>query len=222
MNDLVVSISNLLIAIGFVMILLIMTVLIITSLSVSSIYQRNYKVALINIISSNFTKKDSELKESIKSEYTNYRNRKINAFSYFNIEALNSKLISELRNEKYKKYYRSQKIKNNDIANKLERINKLIIEEQTFEEDIVQIIDNLQSLYVKEHEENKRNNLVEDIKIKFSSCVMFYNGRIYEKDIKINDLENKLKKYKTGKIINWIGWIIGVISGFVTIYSFLK
>lgn len=222
MNNLFVSISNLLIAIGFVFAILLIIFLVISSLIVGGICQRNYKIALINIISSNFGKKDFELKESIKNEYTNYRNRKINGFSYFNIETINSKLISELRNEKYKKYYKSQKIKNNDIANKLERINKLIIEEQTFEEDIVQIINNAQSLSVKEYEENKRNKLVEDIKIKFSSCIMFYNGRIYEKDIKINDLENQLKKYKIGKIFSWIGWIIGVISGIVTIYSYLK
>lgn len=222
MNNLFVSISNLLISIGFVFAILLIIFLVISSLIVGGICQRNYKIALINIISSNFEKKDFELKESIKNEYANYRNRNINGFLYFNIETINSKLISELRNEKYKRYYKSQKIKNNNIANKLERINKLIIEEQTFEEDIVQIINNAQSLSVKEHEENKRNKLVEDIKIKFSSCIMFYNGRIYEKDIKINDLENQLKKYKIGKIFSWIGWIIGVISGIVTIYSYLK
>ena len=220
--DLIFSIAYLLIGIGFIFALLIMVTLVIAGFVASSIYEHNYKRAVINVIKSNPTKKDTELVDCIKNEYTNYRKSKINAFSYFDIDTINSKLISELRNDNYKKYYK-EKIKNNDIANKLERVNKIIKDERNFkEDDINEIINSIESLSVAKIDENKINELINRIKIKFSSCISFCNGRIYEKDIDIYNLNNKLKRGKVGNFFTWVGWIIGIISGIVTIYIWIK
>lgn len=220
--DFIFSIAYLFIGVGFIVALLLIIIIIIASIICSTIYENSFKRAVINVIKSNSSKKDTELIECIKNEYTNYRNSKINAFTYFNIDTINSKLISDLRNDKYKKYFK-EKIKNNDIANKLERVNKLIKDELYFQEkDINEITNIIQSLSVEKADENKINESINRIKAKFSSCIDFCNGRIYEKEIKIMELDNKLKKDKIGKFFSWAGWIIGVVSGIVTIYLWLK
>lgn len=221
-TDSIFSIAYLLIGIGFIFALLIIVCLFIAGFISSGIYESNYKKSVINIIKSNPSKKDTELVDCIKNEYTNYRKSKITAFSYFDIDTINSKLISDLRSDNYKKYYK-ERIKNNDIANKLERVNKIIKDELNFkEDDINEIVKSIQSLSVAKTDENEINELANKIKIKFLSCISFCNGRIYEKDIDIYNLNNKIKRGKIGNFFSWVGWIIGIISGIVTIYIWIK
>ena len=203
-------------------VILIITILVLSYIS-SYIYESLYKKAIINILNSDIKKTDHDLITSIKTEYTNYRNSKISAFAYLNIDVINSKLISELRNEKYKKYYSKQNINNINIADNLEKLNKKIRDELSFQEDDINIIiKDIQSLTNTKTNINKINEIVEKIRIRFSACIAFCNGRIYEKDIIINDLNRKLKRGKIGKLLTWIGWIIGIISGIITIFLFIQ
>lgn len=217
------SIAFLLFSISVIIAVVIMIILVVLGLVCSYIYEISYKKAVINIILSNLTKQDQNLLQSIRTEYTNYRSTKINAFSYLSIERINSTLTSELRNDKYKRYYTSQIINANDIANKLERVNQLIIEEQSFNPDeISKIVNDIQALSVTKGEEKKVSDLIARIKIRFFSCLAYCDGRIYEKDITIYNLEHELKKNRINKFLCWLGWIIGVISGIITICLWLK
>lgn len=221
--DLISSIGFTIFAIAYALFIIVFIFLFAVSFVSYHIYERLYKISIINILLSNPTKNDQELIESINSEYIVYNNARLFSFSHLKINIINSKLISELRNNKYKKYYNIHKIKSNDIANKLERINKLIYEKMNFQEsDIIQIINEIQHLSVIKSDEKKINEIIEKIKINFISCQEFCNGRIYEKDNQINTLENRLKKHQMNRFLSWLGWIIGIISGIITIFLAIK
>lgn len=207
-------------SITYTLFLILIVSVIISGYISSYIYESLYKKAIINILRSNKKKPDCDLITSIKTEYLSYRNSKISAFAYLSIDVINSKLISELRNDKFKKYYGKSNIKNIDISDSLERLNKKIQDELSFQEDDINlIINDIQSLSNVRTDINKINEIIEKIKIKFSSCIAFCNGRIFEKDIKIVDLERKLKRGRIGKALSWIGWIIGIVSGLITIFK---
>ena len=220
-NENIINLAFLFFCIAFLIEMLIMVGVIFCEVYCSYKYERDYKLCVINYISSNPQKRDEELMQALLTEFTRYRNRRVNQFLYYDIYALNSHLISDLRTEEYKKYYKS-KIKNNDIANKLERIDKRIQSSAIFEnEELNKIVSSIENIK-QSTDKSEAVRLAEQTKNLFEKCIAWCNGRLFEKEAKIQTLEFENQKLGSRKWwSNFIG-IIGFVSSIITIVAWIN
>lgn len=211
------NLTTLSFSIAFALFMILLTGSIIGAYILSRISEKKYKRAIIKLILEVESKTDNQILESIKNTYDNYR---INgSFSYLSIFDINAKLIAELREGTYKKY---SKIVTNvfekDIY-KLECLNKSIKDEFFYsDEKLNSLLADAQSLSL---DKQKVEYFCGEVKLLFGSIYSFCDGRIFEKQCEIKQKENEISKLKTSRWFNRLGWIVGVISGIITIITFL-
>lgn len=210
------NVIGLLFSTAFLIFMLLVVVVIVSGYVLSKISEKKYKRAIIKIILGSNTKKESEKLESIKNTYQNYI---INgSFSYLAILDINAKLIAELRDETYKKYYKGNKdVIEKDIS-ELERLNKLLRDEFSYSDQKLNNV--LSEVKLLSTDECKSEKACGEIKVLYSALISYCDGRIFEKQNEIMEKETEIKKIKSNRWFNRIGWIVGIVSGILTIISF--
>lgn len=218
MYDLATSIIMITFSIGFCLAMLIVFGALGLGFYCSSLYEKEYKISLINLVKSNPQKKDTELADAIYTSYQYYRNRRINAFSYYDLYSINSRLIEDLRSERYKKYY-SEKIKNSDIATKIERVTKYIQEKDVYSnEKLNTILQEMSNSFGNKETDAVRQRIVN----LFEACIIWCDGRLFEKDITIQNLSDEKKKAKISKFVSRIIATVGLVGSIITIVAWIQ
>ena len=162
-------------------------------------------------------KKDDEILYSVKCEYENYRKARC---SYLKSYELNGELVSELRRLKYKDYYKDELKNANTVADTIERIDKIWKDELTFTDEKMQkIFENIINLSHNAQTKKDAETVVNELKTGITSFNSFCDGRIYEMNSKLVEMKYKLQKRKINAFFTWIGWIVGIVSGLITIFS---
>lgn len=219
-GELLTSIAVVIFSIAFLLAMIFIFGVLITVFACSHIYAKEYKKSVINIVVSGNGKKDSELYNSIEAEYVRYRNRRINASSYMEAWVINSQLISELHSDKYKKYHEDLKGKRNDVVLRLERINNLIKERTLFQEEkLSELLDDIKKCSC---EDKSKEIISEKTNTLFQTCIFWCNGRLFEKDIVIENLKYDIKKMKTSKMISNVVAFVGFVSSIITILVWIQ
>ena len=219
-GELLTSIAVFIFSVAFLLAMIFIFGVLITVFVCSYLYAKEYKKAVINILECGNGKKDSELYNSIEAEYVRYRNRRINASSYMEACVINSQLISELNSDKYKKYHEDLKGKRNDVVLRLERINNLIKERTLFQEE--KLSELLNEIKKCPYEDKARETIAEKTNTLFQTCIFWCNGRLFEKDIVIENLKYDIRKMKTSKIISNVVAVVGLVSGIITILMWIQ
>ena len=215
-TELILDLAFLVFSITFALFFVIIGIAIGIAWIVSKNNKKKYKVAVIKIISAAKKKKDSEVLASMKSEYVAYRG---SSFSYLGCLQLNCELISELRSTKYKLYYKEELKNSGSVADVIERINAIWNDELTFsDEKINNTFDQIINLSHDSVTKEKAISIVSDLKNEITAFNSFCNGRIFEMNGKISDMEFRMKKHNIKTFFAWLGWIVGFVSGVVTIF----
>ena len=197
--------------------ILITIIFLLVSLVQSKKAKRTYKSALIKLLIGAKKHHNLDIKNSIEFLFNNYQTK--SNFSYLSFSEINSELIADLRSSDSKLNEQFEhKIDEKDIQ-KLEAILKDIQERYTFSDEKTKIIlEKIQNSNIPKDEKNCLNDL---FKSYFTSTLSFCDGRIFEKEQKIAQLTNEIKKLKKKKIvitlISGVFSIIGFISSVMTI-----
>lgn len=184
--------------------------------NISKAKEKKYKTAIIKMILS-----DSPMaEESINAMYTDYKTR--SRFSFLSFDEINSRLIADLRDNSYTKYYQPQTEISESEIRKFEKIIKKITENLMFsDKKISNIIDLLEKSKI---EHTTKKNLHDSILICYNSVLSYCDGRIFEKNQEISRqklvIENLKKKKWIIRIISGILSIIGLISSIITIINY--
>jgi len=182
--------------------------------------EKRYKRALISILKNN-SKSENNLYDyidSVNNEYNTYKSSRL-IFKSKKKTDLNNELTSALRNGEYLKYSNKEKIDNSEnLAQLLQKINSSItlIESGDYANKIEEklgLIENLESIELEK--------MLNEIKIDFTSFVKFMEGRLFEKDIRITNLENEKNSILKKKKWAFTFAIIGFIGSIITIVTFL-
>lgn len=208
------NLTTLFFSIAFILFMMLLLGTIFISYILSKISEKKYKRAIIKIIQS---KADTDILESIKNTYENYRIH--GSFSYLSIIEINAILIAELRDGSYKKYANN----NNDISEKqigkLERLNKCIKDEVIYSDEKLNNV--LTLVRALSTDNQKTDNSCSEIRLLFGAIQSFCNGRIFEKQNEIYQKDAEIKNLKNNRWLNRLGWAVGLVSGIITIITFL-
>lgn len=130
--------------------------------------------------------------------------------------SLIGKIATELRSGVYLKYYKKPIEDPMNLAKRLDTVLKL------YDDKIV--IDQFeQSEFVKElGGELNAQMTKQDILMGYSKIHAYFLGRIHEKNTEINNLKKKLTKTSIGKGLAILGWIVGLVSGILTIVTYFS
>lgn len=163
-----------------------------------------FKNIVIDIIS----KEDD--KSALDIIYDEYSKSKITDPAF---GSLIGKISTELRSGVYSKYYDKSIKDPMNLAKKLDGILRQY-------DDKVVVERFKQSELVKELgfelDERKTN---QDTLMVYGKMNAYYLGRIHEKDTEIDKLKKKLIPVSIGRILAILGWVIGFVSGVLTIVS---
>lgn len=181
--------------------------------------EKRYKRALISILK-NSSKSENNLYDyidSVNNEYNTYNSSRL-IFKSKKKTALNNELTSALRNGEYLKYSNKKIDNSENLAQLLQKINSSItlIESGDYANKIEEKLGLIKSSGSIELEKT-----LNEIKIDFTSFVKFMEGRLFEKDIRITNLENEKISILKKKKWAFTFAIIGFIGSIITIFSFL-
>lgn len=218
------SIANIIIIITYSMLIIFFCIpfgLVIYGSIVSKLNEKKYKISIIKIILSDDFDTETDKIESIINTYTNYKTK--SDFSYLNFDEINSRLIQDLRDDTYKKYYKNPDIIEQNKIIDFTRLNKKIKDKFQFKDERVEQMLLLvnQSLLSPEN----KTELCESIRSFVGSVFSFCDGRIFEKEQELSKKNfeiDKLTKKKWYTRISWIVGLLGFISSIITIISFLR
>ena len=214
--DSIFNIAFLIFSVAFVLFFVILGIAVLVAWFIAKNNKKRYKIAVIKIITAAKKKKDTEILASMKSEYENYRK---SVFSDLGCCQLNCELVSELRGSMYMTYYRDELKNASIVADTIERINFIWNDELTFtDEKIQKTFDQIVNLSYDAKTKQDAEAVVSELKTDITSFNSFCNGRIFEMNNKLVDMEYKLKKHNIKIFFAWLGWIVGLVSGIVTIF----
>ncbi len=181
-----------------------------------------FKRAVISNLNNNYDIEASEEADKIELLYRDYCSGFIANGHIASLEQLLSELLTDIGNNDCKKYY-STHIDTRRINAKLNSIARYIKEKNVFdyEKDIEAIKNSIFDLE-KDNSNKQLCELWNNIFRKLTICSSFYNGRIYQMEIEIEKIKRGLEWKKVYKIGSAIGWIIGVVSGILTILGHFK
>ena len=205
------SIADLLIgAFGILTILFVSCIMILSYFS-SSKSERKYK---INVIKAVLENNSYDNVKKVENAYSLYKIRSWLTKQYGIIE-INQKIVEEIRTGDYKKYYKKEIINSSKTIEKLEIIIKTLEGKIKFDDEKTNdLYDGLSKVISTEHQP-----VLSNFKEYMLHILSFNKGRLYEKEIRISELERKVKKQT---IIGVVLGIISFISGIIAIIDFIK
>ena len=168
---------------------------------------RRLKIIMLNIISKEDNQKALDI---ISGEYAK---AKLGDLSF---DSLIGKIATELRSGSYSKYYKEPIEEPCTLAERIDAI-------QTLNNDKNDIVHFKQSGLINELGlESDKQVTKQDMLMAYSKINAYYLGRIHEKNTEIDALKKKLTTKSIGRVLSILGWIIGVVSGILTIVMTLK
>ena len=125
-------------------------------------------------------------------------------------------IVSDLRNGRYLKYYSKPLNKPFELAKKIDTVLKLYRDKSRYGQiDLMKLANEL-GFDTKEAMTEQTASFV------YGRMRTFFNGMLHAKDKEIDELNKKLIKTSIGKILAWLGWSVGIISGIITIWQYFR
>ena len=194
-------IANIVLIIFVITALMLMVGMICYSFIISHISEKKYQKSAISILKSKC--KYEIIKKQLKQIFQTYSTKNS---SYLNMVQLNSRLIERLHNKKIDDCNDKEIVEYCDILTKL---NDDFNDEHLFNDD------KLNNLL------NQTDDVLLKEKIKFMFlCINSYNdGRLFEKDKHISELNGEISKMKKVRVISFVVGAVGFVSSLITIFS---
>lgn len=197
-------VANIVLIIFVIAALMLMVGLICYSFIISHISEKKYQKSAISILKSKC--KYEIIKKQLKQVFQTYSTKNS---SYLSIVQLNSRLIENLHDKKIDDCNDKEIVEYCDI---LTRLNDDFTDEHLFNDDKLNSLLN----------QTDDDFLKEKIKYMFL-CINSYNdGRIFEKDNHISELNGRILKMKKGRIISFVVGAVGFVGSLITIFSALN
>lgn len=214
--ELIFNMGFFIFSVAFAVIIILMLIALFVAWRISCNSKNRYMISVISIVTASKSKKDLEILENMKSEYERYRG---SGFSYMGCSQINSELVSRLRDKSYEKFYKSKLEKPSYIADIVERVNRIWVEQLSFtDEKMQETFENIMELSHDASSKAKAGEVVSYLKNEITAFNAFCNGRIYEKDVEITNVKSELKKHRMKWYFTILGWVLGVISSIYTIF----
>lgn len=176
---------------------------------------RNYKKSVIDIVKRGLQKDDEDVLSNLLMQYEACSS---NTFGVViaSMDAINAKVLAELNASTYKRYHDELESDKDLVIEKLEKVIKLFKDKTMFS---YEKMNELVSEIAECSDIEKMQALSEKAKSLYETCLFYCNGRIFEKEARILDLQYEVKSLKKKKIGTIIIGVIGLVSGILTIIT---
>lgn len=179
--------------------------------------ERKFKKTVIGYLRTRSKFEIGEAANSIEGFYGNYVAGFVVNINPQSLNSLLDKLNEDVSNGSYENYYGTISHLD-DILKKINDIKKYILNENVYayDADMKNINEKIMDLKTN-NSETMITDLRDVVRTKFIKCNSYYNGRLFEKDMRIKSLTAVKKKNKFISILQWMGWVITIWSGILTI-----
>ena len=202
-------------SVAFAAVCIIMLFALIGVLITRWVYERSYKKSVIDIVKRGLEKDDESVLSNLQIQYGACSSNGFGV-ALANINTLNERVLVELNASTYKKYHDDLGADKDFVIEKLEKVIKLFKDKMMFS---YEKMNTLVSEIAECSEIEKMQALSEKAKSLYETCLFYCDGRIFEKEARIRDLQYEVESLKKKKIGTNIIGAIGLVSGILTIIT---